>query len=79
MKSKYKLFQDWLNKCPVEIINYVDFTDIFEIQFKVPLEEHKPELPVIQPKKHITTKTIKSNPSFLITLDHDKKHLRIVS
>ena len=78
MKSKYKLFQDWLNKCPVEIINYVDFTDIFEIQFKVPLEEHQPELPVIQPKKHITTKTIQSNPSFLINLDHDKKHLRLI-
>ena len=37
------------------------------------------KLPVINPKKFITTKTIKSNPSFLITLDHDKKHLRIVS
>ena len=36
------------------------------------------KLPVIQHKKHITTKTIKSNPSFLITLDHDKKHLRSV-
>jgi hypothetical protein len=36
------------------------------------------KLPVIQPKKHITTKTIKSNPSFLITLDHDKKHLRLI-
>ena len=36
------------------------------------------KLPVIQPKKHITTKTIKNNPSFLITLDHDKKHLRII-
>tara|TARA_R100001086_G_scaffold29745_1_gene13684 strand:+ start:217 stop:342 length:126 start_codon:yes stop_codon:yes gene_type:complete len=38
----------------------------------------KPVLPVIQPKKLITTKTIKTNPSFLITLDHDKKHLRVV-
>ena len=36
------------------------------------------KLPVIQPKKHITTKTIQSNPSFLITLDHDRKHLRSV-
>ena len=36
------------------------------------------QLPVIQPKKHITTKTIKNNPSFLITLDHDKKHLRTI-
>jgi len=37
----------------------------------------KPVLPVIKHKKLITTKTIKNNPSFLITLDHDKKHLRV--
>ena len=35
------------------------------------------KLPVIQLKKHITTKTIKNNPSFLLTMDHDKKHLRL--
>ena len=38
----------------------------------------KPVLPDIKQKNFITTKTIKNNPSFLITLDHDKKHLRIV-
>lgn len=38
----------------------------------------KPQLPVIKQKNYITTKTIKNNPSFLITLDHDKKHLRSV-
>ena len=36
------------------------------------------KLPVIKQKNFITTKTIKSNPSFLITLDHDKKHLRVI-
>ena len=36
------------------------------------------KLPVIQPVTHITTKTIKNNPSFLITLEHDKKHLRLI-
>ena len=36
------------------------------------------KLPVIKQKNFITTKTINNNPSFLITLDHDKKHLRIV-
>ena len=36
------------------------------------------KLPFINQKNFITTKTIKNNPSFLITLDHDKKHLRIV-
>ncbi len=38
----------------------------------------EPKLPVINHKNFITTKTIKTNPSFLITLDHDKKHLRII-
>ena len=37
------------------------------------------KLPVINTnKKLITTKTIKNNPSFLITLEHDKKHLRVI-
>ena len=39
----------------------------------------KPQLPLINNnKKLITTKTIKNNPSFLITLEYDKKHLRII-
>ena len=39
----------------------------------------KPQLPVINTnKKLITTKSIKNNPSFLITLEHDKKHLRVI-
>lgn len=39
---------------------------------------NKPQLPVIKHKKLITTKLIKTNPSFLITLAHDKKALRAV-
>jgi len=39
---------------------------------------NKPQLPVIKPQKLITTKLIKTNPSFLITLAHDKKALRAV-
>ena len=39
---------------------------------------NKLQLPVIKHKKLITTKLIKSNPSFLITLAHDKKALRAV-
>ena len=38
----------------------------------------KLKLPIIKHKNFITTKTIKNNPSFLITLDHDKKHLRSI-
>ena len=40
--------------------------------------KNEPKLPVIKHKNFITTKTIKNNPSFVITLDHDKKHLRSV-
>jgi len=39
---------------------------------------NKPQLPVIKHKKLIITKLIKTNPSFLITLEHDKKALRAV-
>jgi len=37
--SPYARFQEWLDQCPVEITNYVDFTDTFDITFKVPVEE----------------------------------------
>ena len=37
--SKYEQFQEWLNKCPVEVTNYVDFTDTFDVTFKVPLDD----------------------------------------
>ena len=37
--NKYEQFQEWLNKCPVEIINYLDYTDTFDVTFKVPLEK----------------------------------------
>jgi len=37
--SPYARFQEWLDQCPVEIINYVDFTDTFDVTFKVPVEE----------------------------------------
>ncbi len=39
MKNSYELFQEWLNSCPVEMIDYQDFTDQFQITFKVPLED----------------------------------------
>ena len=37
--SPYARFQEWLDQCPVEITNYVDFTDTFDVTFKVPVEE----------------------------------------
>ena len=38
-KSRYEQFQEWLNECPVEISNYLDYTDTFEVTFRVPLED----------------------------------------
>ena len=39
MKTKYQKFQEWLDRCPVEITNYKDYSDEFEINFSVPLEQ----------------------------------------
>ena len=38
-KSRYEQFQEWLNECPVEIANYLDYTDTFEVTFRVPLKD----------------------------------------
>ena len=38
MKTKYQLFQEWLDRCPVEITDYKDYSTEFEINFEVPLE-----------------------------------------
>ena len=35
----YQKFQEWLNDCPVKILDYQDFTDQFQITFEVELEE----------------------------------------
>ena len=37
--NDYEKFQTWLNDCPVDIIDYQDFTDQFQITFEVNLEE----------------------------------------
>ena len=38
-KSQYELFQEWLNDCPVRILDYQDFSEQFQITFEVELEE----------------------------------------
>ena len=43
MKTKYQKFQEWLDRCPVEITNYKDYSDEFEINFSVPLEQGEEE------------------------------------
>ena len=40
-QSQYELFQEWLNDCPVKVLDYQDFTDQFQITFEVELEEEK--------------------------------------
>ena len=37
--TDYEKFQQWLNDCPVKILDYQDFTDQFQITFEVELEE----------------------------------------
>ena len=32
-EEQYEQFQEWLNACPLNITNYQDFTDEFEITF----------------------------------------------
>lgn len=34
-KDPYKEFQEWLNKCPINIKNYLDYTDEFEVTFSL--------------------------------------------
>ena len=32
-EEQYELFQEWLDACPLNITNYRDYTDEFEITF----------------------------------------------
>ncbi len=40
-KSQYQLFCEWLRDCPAEVTNFQDFTDHFNVTFRVPLEEEE--------------------------------------
>ena len=42
MPTKYEQFQEWLNECPVEVIDYVDNIETFDVKFLVPLEDDVP-------------------------------------
>ena len=42
--NKYEEFQEWLNQCPVKVIDYQDFSDQFQITFDVPLEDDTNEV-----------------------------------
>ena len=39
MKNQYEEFQEWLSKCPVEVLDYQDYEDHLQIVFDAPLEE----------------------------------------
>ena len=42
--NEYEKFQEWLNNCPVKIIDYEDLTDTFQVTFEVPLEEEEEKI-----------------------------------
>ena len=40
-QSTYTKFQEWLNDCPVDILEYEDHVDTVNVRFELPLEEEK--------------------------------------
>ena len=46
--SEYTQFQEWLNRCPVEVYDYQDYTDHFVVTFVVALEDdHEDSNPTV--------------------------------
>ena len=37
-QSTYTKFQEWLNDCPVDILEYEDHVDTVNVRFELPLE-----------------------------------------
>jgi len=35
LESRYVAFQEWLDKCPLVVTDYQDFTDEFQITFSL--------------------------------------------
>ena len=35
LEARYDAFQEWLNKCPLVVTDYQDFTDEFQITFSL--------------------------------------------
>ena len=56
-QSQYELFQEWLNDCPVKVLDYQDFTDQFQITFEVELEPPKVTITPQQLEGDISTIT----------------------
>ena len=56
-KSQYELFQEWLNDCPVKVLDYQDFKDQFHITFEVELEPPKVTITPQQLEGDISTVT----------------------
>jgi len=40
-ETHYERFQEWLNQCPAEILDYQDNVETFDIKFLVPLEPER--------------------------------------
>ena len=35
LEQRYQDFQEWLNQCPLDVTDYQDFTDLFQITFSL--------------------------------------------
>jgi len=46
----YENFQEWLDKCPIEINNYLDFTNEFQVTFEL-------KKPIKTKTNHVQNKT----------------------
>jgi len=38
IEQRYQDFQEWLNNCPLVVIDYQDFTDQFQVTFSLEAE-----------------------------------------
>tara|TARA_R100001163_G_C5054588_1_gene191112 strand:- start:536 stop:679 length:144 start_codon:yes stop_codon:yes gene_type:complete len=42
-KAQHKKFQEWLNECPVSILEYEDWVDTVRVEFLIPLSDKEKE------------------------------------
>ena len=42
-EAQYKKFQEWLNECPVSILEYEDWVDTVRVEFLIPLSDKEGE------------------------------------
>ena len=40
-EAQYTKFQEWLDKCPVSILEYEDWVDTVKVEFLIPLSDEE--------------------------------------